>query len=197
MIHHQTEREILVSSATDRILEQLRDIQTQREAIIEASTARRLERLGKLEAELRESLASLERVESQARQSIPETPEEKTLWLQIRDLMEREAALLHEKRVPERYVRADAAKFFEGDLAQRREAFDKESSGLKFNQTHGPRVIAKRQELENEAQQFATKIRLLCLQGEKLFGIRQQIKELSARRGELKSKRESKALATI
>ncbi len=76
---------------------------------------------------------------------------------QIRELMEREAGILRERTLPEKYVRPDAIEFFKGDLEKRIREHEENSRGLKFNQSHGPRVLVERQQLEAERQSFHTK----------------------------------------
>lgn len=186
-----------MASHSEKLRKQLADIRDRRAAVIADSTKKKLERLDEEERSTRDMLESAERVESRAKHSIPPSPEESALWEEIKDLMGREAAILHEKMIPERYVRADSLEHFAGDLKERVEAFEKESSGLKFSQTHGPRVIAKRNELAAEQQNFTTKIKPLCLIGQKLHGIRDQIKTLTERRDAMKAERESQALASV
>ena len=187
----------MVSKQMSTIRQDLRNLAEGRTAIIEQSTARKLERLAKEEADLREMLASLERVESRAKHSIPPSAEETDLWTQIRRLSDEEASILRQKMVPERYVRADALEHFVGDLKQRREQLEADSKGMKFNQSHGPRVVAKFDDIAREEHTFSTVTKPLCLSGQRLFEIRQQKAELSEQRDELRTAREEKALANV
>ena len=177
--------------------QQLVDIRTRRQQIIHASTKHKLVMLDEEERGLYEAIASVERLESQARHSIPPSQEENDLWEQIRDLMRQEEGILRERMIPEKYVRADAVEHFAGDLQQRVDAFKASTAGLKFNQSHGARVVETRQRLDAEHRDFESKVKPLCLKGQKLHRIREQIKQLSARRDALKAERESKALASV
>ena len=181
----------------EKIREQLEALKAKRLEIIENSTAKKLERLAAEEADLRESLQSIERVESRAKNSIPPSAEENDLWTEIRRLSDEEASILRQKMVPERYVRPDALEHFSGELKRRREELEASSSGLKYNQTHGPRVVAKFEELQRDEHSFTTAIKPVCIAGQRLFQIREKKQELSARRDALKTEREAKALATI
>ena len=184
-------------SPKEKILEQLRNLVEARTATIEQSTARKLERFNKEEAELRELLASIERVESTAKHSIPPSAEENELWTQIRRLSDEEASILRQRGVPERYVRADALEYFAGDLKQRREQLEASSQGMKFNQTHGPRVVQKFNDLAREEHTFATATKPLCIAGQRIFAIREEKRKLSEQRDALRLAREEKALANV
>jgi len=188
---------VVKQSPKEKILEQLRNLVEARTAIIEQSTARKLERLNKEEAELRELLSSIERVESTAKHSIPPSAEESELWTQIRRLSDEEASILRQRGVPERYVRADALEHFTGDLKQRREQLEASSQGMKFNQTHGPRVVQKFNDLAREEHTFATATKPLCIAGQRIFAIREEKRKLSEQRDALRLAREEKALANV
>ena len=186
-----------MSTQIARLRQQLVDIRTRREQIIQASTKHKLVMLDEEERGLYEAIASVERLESQARHSIPPSQEENDLWEQIRDLMRQEEGILRERMIPEKYVRADALEHFAGDLPKRLEAYKAEEAALEDGALPGPRLIAVRQKLDEEQRTFNTTIRPLCLKGQKLHRIREQIKQLSARRDALKAERESKALASV
>ena len=124
---------------SDRIREQLRDIQIRREQIIAESTRMQLERLQTEERELRAALESLERVESRARHAIPPSAEESALWKEIRELMETQAGILRERPVPEKYIRPDAVEFILGDFKERRAKLQEWYKSLRGNQSAGPR----------------------------------------------------------
>lgn len=187
----------MASKQIEAIRQDLRNLAAARVGFIEQSTAQKLEKLAKEEADLREMLASLERVESQARHSIPPGAAENDLWTQIRRLSDEEASILRQNIVPERYVRADALEHFAGDLKRRRAQLEASSQGMKFNQSHGPRVVAKFDDIAREEHTFATAIKPLCLGGQRLFQIRAEKLILSEQRDALRLERESKGLASV
>ena len=186
-----------MASKLEALRQRLKALAEARESIISESTAKKLERLALEESQLRETLESMERVESRAKHSIPPSAEEGELWKEIRRLSDEEAGILHQHRVPEKYIRADAVEHFAGDLKQRREEQEAGSQGMKANQNHGPRIMAKFDELASDEQTFLTKLKPLCLVGVRLFEIRQQKAELSAQRDELKAAREAAGLAAV
>ena len=183
---------------SDRIREQLRDIQIRREQIIEEITRKNeLERLQTEELELRAALESLERVESRARHAIPPSAEESALWKEIRELMETQAGILRERPVPEKYIRPDAVEFILGDFKERRAKLQEWYKSLRGNQSAGPRYIAEKNALDQEEENFNARLKPLCLAGVRLFEIKQKIETLSAKRNELKAAREAAGLATV
>jgi len=186
-----------IEQKKSELKKQLAGLRDVREQIIAASTAKKLQRVEAEEASIREMLASLERVESTAKHSIPPSAEESELWTQIRRLSDEEASILRQRGVPERYVRADALEHFTGDLKQRREQLEASSQGMKFNQTHGPRVVQKFNDLAREEHTFATATKPLCIAGQRIFAIREEKRKLSEQRDALRLAREEKALANV
>lgn len=182
---------------SERIREQLRDIQIRREQIIAESTKAKLTALEQEERELRAALESLERVESSARHAIPPSDAEKALWREIRELMETQAGILRERPVPEKYVRPDAVEFIMGDFKERRAKLQEWYSSLRGNQTAGPRYVAEKNALDQEEENFNSRLKPLCLAGVRLFEIRQKIEKLSDKREKLKAAREAAGLATV
>ena len=181
----------------DKIRNQLKNLVEGRAAILSQSTFEKLKRLDSEVTRLQAELSEAERVENSAKHSIAPSSEETQAWAKIRELMEREAGILREKLIPEKFIRVDSQRHFSGDIEQRISDFEKRNAGLTFNQTHGPRVQSERQSLEAERQAFATKIKPLCIAGEKVASIRHEIAELSARRDALRLEREEKALAGV
>ena len=187
----------MTETPKDKIRKQLRNLAEARQAIIAQSTATKLEKLSTEESNLRAALADLEREESRAKHSIPPSADENELWTQIRRLSDEAASIQRQRMVPERYVREDALEYFAGDLRQRREALESDSAGLKFNQTHGPRVVAKFDDIAREEHTFATVTKPICLAGQRLFEIREEKRKLSEQRDALRLAREEKALASV
>ena len=174
--------------------QQLVDLREAREQIVSASTAEKLKRLDSEAADLREMLASLERVQSSVVSNNPPSAEESELWSEIREIGDREQGILRDQLVPSQFIRPDALEHFEGELKSKRVALEQATQGMKYS-SYGPRIRTQFNELENAENTFATRVKPLCLAGEKLFKLREKKRELLARRDELKAQREQKILA--
>jgi len=193
------EREKIVSKAQsqkEKLKQSLAELQTQRAQIIEASTTERLKRNAAEIADIQAMLDSVLRLESNAVSNAPPSPEELELWSQIRELGDREQAVLRDASIPEKYIRPDALEFFKGDLENRRVALEAATTGQSFS-SMGPRILEKFTVLKSEENLFATRVRPLCESGEKLFKLRQQKNALLKQRDELRSERESRILASV
>ena len=180
-----------------KVKQQIVDLREARGQIIAASTVEKLKRLDSEASGLREMLASLERVQSSATSNATPSEEETALWAEIRELGDREINIQREKLVPEKFIRADALAFFQGDLKARRATLEKNTAGMKYNQSHGPRILDQLSAMQDEEENFATRVKPLALAGQKIHGLREKKRELLARRDELKAQRESKILANV
>jgi len=183
-------------SQKEKLKQSLAELQTQRAQIIEASTTERLKRNAAEIADIQAMLDSVLRLESNAVSNAPPSPEELELWSQIRELGDREQAVLRDASIPEKYIRPDALEFFKGDLENRRVALEAATTGQSFS-SMGPRILEKFTVLKSEENLFATRVRPLCESGEKLFKLRQQKNALLKQRDELRSERESRILASV
>ena len=184
----QTQKEKLRAS--------LAELQAQRAQIIEQSTIERLKKNAAEVADVQAMLDSVLRLESNAVSNAPASPEEVELWAEIRELGDREQAVLRDASIPERYIRPDALLHFEGDLKTRRLALEESTTGMKYS-SMGPRIRTQFGDLENSEANFATRVRPLCVAGQKLHSLRQKKNALLKQRDELRAERESKILATV
>jgi len=183
-------------SQKEKLRASLASLQTERAAIIEASTAERLKKNAAESADIQAMLDSVLRLESNTISNAPASELEKELWAEIRDLGDREQAVLREQAIPEKYIRVDALVHFEGDLKNRRLALDESTAGMKYS-SMGPRIRTQFGDLENSEANFATRIKPLCESGQKLFSLRQKKNALLKQRDELRAERESRILATV
>lgn len=183
--------------AIQRIREQLAELRTQREEVVQASTEKKLERLREQESSLLESLASLERVQSNATSNAAPSEEETRLWNQIRENMDQEQGIINRVgSLPVKYIRADALEYFGGQLRARREEIDAQLEGIESYQRMGSRLREEVDALEADERAFPAKHKPFCIAGEKVHALRTERSELSAKRDALKAERESKILAT-
>lgn len=187
----------MVSKQMEALRQSLKSKIEERAPIIKQSTAALLEQNEKEQAELREMIASLERVENSTKHSIPPSAEENDAWTQIRRLSDEEASILRHKMVPERYVRADALEYFAGDLKKRRADLEANKASLKPNQWQGPRAAATFDELQAAEHRWAAVTMPICVAGQRLFAIREEKQKLSEQRDALRLEREEKALAGV
>ena len=183
-------------SQKEKLRASLASLQTERAAIIEASTAERLKKNAAEIADVQAMLDSVLRLESNAVSNAPASEQEKELWVEIRELGDREQGIIRDQSIPERYIRPDATEFFEGDLKTRRLALEEAHSGQSFS-SMGPRLLEKFTSLKSEENLFATRIKPLCESGQKLHKIRQRKNLLLKQRDELRAEREAKILATV
>lgn len=184
------------SQAKARIQQQLADLDADDAKIIAASPATLLQNNATKRAQLQESLAAIQRVEASAVSNSQPSAEEQQLWSEIRDLSEREAGIMRQLTVSERYIRVDAIEHFHRPILEARAKFDGANPPLPSHQKAGARAIATRVELE--AMENAWPVtRKICEAGQRLFAIREQKKELLARREALKAERESRILAQL
>lgn len=183
----------------DAIKQELADVARQREAIIEASTQMRLQKLATKEQELRAELLDLDQLESSIKSSSQPSDEEQALWLEIRELMDRESSVVQSIRggIPQKYIRPDAVEFYTAELRKQREAFDEKVKGFGHHQKAGPQLIQEETRILELERSFPHTVLPVCKAGQKLFEIRTKRTDLIAQRDALKAKREAAVLAAI
>jgi len=185
-----------VKSQKEKLRASLAELQAQRAEIISQSTAEKLKKNAAEISDVQAMLDSVLRLESNAVSNAPASELEKELWAEIRELGDREQAVLREQAIPEKYIRPDALLHYEGDLKTRRLALEEATAGMKYS-SMGPRIRTQFGDLENSEANFATRVRPLCVAGQKLHSLRQKKNLLMKQRDELRAERESKILATV
>jgi len=187
--------ERIVKSQKEKLRASLAELQAQRAEIISQSTAEKLKKNAAEISDVQAMLDSVLRLESNAVSNAPASELEKELWAEIRELGDREQAVLREQAIPEKYIRPDALLHYEGDLKTRRLALDESTAGHSYS-SMGPRVLEKFTALKSEENLFSSRIKPLCESGQKLFKLRQKKNALLKQRDELRAERESKILAS-
>lgn len=181
----------------ESIKQQIDEVRKQRQAVIEASTKHKLEQLQSREHQLNKQLFEIEQEQSRILSNLKPTDEEVRLWDEIKDLMEQEADQMRKLMIPEQYIRADALEHFEAPIIAKRKEIDAIKAGYAEHQKAGSRLWDEIAKLETEERVFRMKIRPVCIAGQKVFSIREKIKNLSEQRNAIKAKREAEALASI